>query len=210
MNKKQSLRLVAACYLLVLSAWVGSNIFCFAQDTYRRANGTLQTQECTFESVICTDMEVESPTVATTTGVDPQIILKPLQGAVTEVQLRFTYSRYPGEVNLYYAKNDAPFDNRYKIWGKAQNDGSYLFTLPRGKIDAIRIDPSNLADITMTIENFTLNAPRSFFAYFKLTYEQLFAFLLLPGFAAACLGYGFSVFLNVKQRKSNEEGKKDE
>ncbi|MEG1381461.1 MAG: hypothetical protein RSB47_03425 [Ruthenibacterium sp.] len=205
MSKKQSVRLVVACYGLVLAFWMCSNVFCFAQDAFRRANGTLKTQECTFEDVICTDMDVQSPTVAVTTGVDPQIILKPLQGAVTEVRLRFTYSRYPGEVNLYYAKNDAPFDNRYKIWGKAQNDGSYLFTLPRSKIDAIRIDPSNLAGVTLTLENFTLNAPRSFFAYFKITYEQLFAFLLYPGLAAAFLGYIWSVFLAVKKDK---EGKK--
>lgn len=208
-DKKSGRRLVIACYGLVLIVWMLCNVFCFVQDTLRRANGTLQTQEMTFESVRCTDMEVQNARVAITTGVDPQIILKPLAGTVTEVRLHFTYSRYPGEVNLYYAKNDAPFDNRYKIWGKAQNDGSYLFTLPRTQIDAIRIDPSNLAGITMQLESFTLNAPRSFFAYFKITYEQLFAFLVLPGFAAAFLGYFFSLFSNEKQNKSNKEGKKD-
>lgn len=200
-TKKQTICFVAVCYGAVLAAWLLFSIFSFGQDAVRRATGLLHTSEHDFANVECVNLTPQSATVAVSDNNDPQLIVKDI-GEITEVRLAFTASEYQGEVNLYYSKNGDPFDSRYKIWGKAQNDGSYIFTLPRTKVDAVRIDPSNVSNITLTLKSLVVNAPRSFFSYFGVTYEMLFNFLIYPGLAAACIAWIWPLACKIFKKKA--------
>ena len=217
MTKRQTICLAGGVYGAVLMVCILLSLLHFAQDSIARANGTLTTHEMTFADFERQDIELlsENGTAGLTTTEDPQLVLQDLAaagiGTVRTVEFTITFSKDPGEVTLYYAKEGEPFAKEKKVWGKRQNDGSYAFTLPRGSdaVGALRIDPTNQPNVTMQIEQFTFNAPRSFGSYFAFSYENAFYFIVYPGLAAAFLGYVITEFGPVlrKKRAAGKEGK---
>ena len=188
MTKKQVLRLAALCYGAVLAGWLLWNVFCFASDSLARANGRLQTEQYDFTTLKTEGITVTDAHSAVTVNEDPQLILDSLDTRVTEVRFTIRFSKDPGEVTLFYAKAAQEFSKDNKVWGKARSDGSYVFVLPRTHIGRLRVDPTNQNNISMQLESFVLNAPRTAASYFRATYEDVFHFLVYPGLAAALLG----------------------
>ena len=201
MKKKQVYLLVALVYGGVLLCNIVYGLYSFTADSIARANGTLQTQQLSFDDFETQLMEVQSATRAVTDGEDPQLILRNLGTKCVSVRFDISFSKNPGEVTLYYAAQGEDFSKEKKIWGKAKSDGSYTFALPRTDIAAVRIDPTNMSGVEMNLNSFTLNAPHSFFSYFKFTYEDAFFFLIYPGLAAAFLGYFISEFWPALQSR---------
>lgn len=199
MTKKQVLRLIGLCYGIVLMWNLGFAIYDAAADAIARATGTLQTRTLDFTDFETFQMTIESPTRAVTAGSDPQLILRTPGTRVVGAAFTIHFSEDPGEVTLYYAQEGEEFSSEKKIWGKPKNDGSYVFTLPRTRIDTLRVDPTNQPGLTMELESFTLNGARDFLSYFSFTYEDLFFFLICPGMAAAALAY---VLERISARKS--------
>ena len=201
MTKKQTMRFVAACYGGVLAVVLLMNLFHFAADSIGRMTGGITTQQYDFSTMQTQEIDVTSPTQGKATGGDPQLLLENFAGKIIELRFEIAYSKHPGEVNLYYKKAGEEYADTKKIWGKAKSDGTYVFVLPRTKIDAVRIDPTNIPGIEMTLKSFTVNAPRSFFSYFAFTYEGIFDYIVYTGLAAAFAGYFISEYGTLVRRK---------
>lgn len=196
MTKRFSLRLLSIVFLTLAVVCLLGSLWQFAGDAMRFRSGALVTKEYTISDLTLENMEPTGDADGTllTTSNDPQIILAPYDGYATQLCVTLRYSTHPGEVNLYYTHGDEAFTDNQKIWGKARNDGVYVFVLPREKLSSIRLDPSNNIGLTMRIEGFVMNPPRSFFSYFQYSGEDIFHFLLIGAFAScliACIYEGF-------------------
>lgn len=217
MTKKQTLRLVGVCYGALAVCWLLLCLFNFAADSVLFASGKLQTAEYTLSQLELVNMELKGENEAVSTTDDAQIII-PVNGRVTQVRLQYDMSAQPGEVNLYYTRGDEPFTDTQKIWGKRAADGSYTFALPRGYIRQIRIDPTNRKRVKMQCRSLVVNGKRSFGAYFALSGEQVFRFLVLPALVSSALAWLYTAFPAAGQkllglprrlvrRKDKKEGK---
>lgn len=208
MMKKQSVRLVLLCYGAALALWMAWTLGCFAVDSINRANGTLREQEFTFDTLECGDLEVLSPTRAVSTTADPKLFLTNLDGKVISLSFAISFDKDPGEIALYYARQNEDFSADRRVWSTLQDDGSYAFLLPRFGVEKLRVDPASVLDITLTLRSFTLNAPASLFDYILPDGGQAFHLLVYPGLISVLLGYFLEEFgadLLAKLRRRKEE-----
>ena len=190
------------CYALALAAWLCLGAWGLASDMLARSGGrlcpqTLHAADFALVDLDLTDtaLDVETgqptETLVTTSG-DPQMILEDVSAEV--VRTMRIYARYDGaarEMCLYYTtRADEPYSQDRRVFPAQQADGSYLYTLPRGRLYALRLDPCSPDEgktVTLTLEKITLNADAAH--YFLPSWYQLFCLALYPALGAAALSW---------------------
>ncbi len=129
---------------------------------------------------------------------DPQLLYH-LDGYALNLKVKMKFDATPGELDLYYTeKPGEDFDKYRRVWAVQQEDGSYLYTLPRTKIDILRLDPGSAENLGIMIEEITINTPAGIDRYFDLSLNGLFCLLLYPALAAACLQYIITLYTDVR------------
>ena len=100
-----------------------------------------------------------------TTGGDPQMILEDVSGRVVRtVSYNVEFDGDSREMCLYYTtKTGEPYSQDRRVFPKVLADGTYVYTLPRTRIVALRLDPcspdeNKTVGLTFTPQSITLNA----------------------------------------------------
>ncbi len=197
--KNKSLRFIVFVYGIVLICALVYSLFCYLQDRfYIKSEKIVQTEFYNYDNFELSSMDIvltenySENNAAISTSHDPQLLINNINDTgtqiVRDIKLDVEYGVLPGEVVLYYASFGQPFSDDNKTWGKQQNDGSYMFYIPRNvQIQSIRIDPTNQISNTIKLNSVSFNTRLNLSQYFMPTNEQLFNFLLYPGIAAAFL-----------------------
>ena len=109
----------------------------------------------------------------------------------------------PGEFCIFYKPRPGmeDFDANYRVWAHVEEDGSYTFTLPRGKIYGLRLDPGIYAGIEMEITSITLNPQRSFGSYFVPSRLWLLCQLVAPALIASAVRCAAEVFCRGPRKR---------
>ena len=106
---------------------------------------------------------LESGALLTLDG-DPQMIWENGEGAVLRtVRMEAAFDRSPGRCAFTYTtKEGEPFSVNKRVFAAQADDGSYLYTLPQGRIAALRLDPCSPEEnkpVEMTIAGLYVNEP---------------------------------------------------
>lgn len=212
----------AACYLLAAAAWLVLAAVHCAADSMARSGGTLVEQTLSAADFQLVDLVVlgedgETETGASaalleTTSGDPQMILENvtdgrIEGtAVRTLQLYCEFDADPREMCLYYTTAEGqPYSQDMRVFAAVQPDGSYLFTLPRGRLCALRLDPCSPEEnksVTLTLQKVVLNRPVSAAGYFVPSWYQLYCLVLYPALAAAALSWAAHAAAWLRGRKT--------
>lgn len=203
------------CYALALAAWLALGVYALAADSLAKAQGNLREQTLAatdFQLVdltlLDTAVDIESgetvQTLQTTSG-DPQMILEDVSAqTVRTLQIWADYDGEAREMCLYYTRRaDAPYSQDDRVFPVLQSDGSYLYTLPRGTLYALRLDPCSPdenATVYMTVQRIVLNGHNGLARYFVPSWYQLFCLVLYPALAAAALALALDSYRLVRGR----------
>ena len=189
-------QLPMACYGLALVLWVVLGVFQMAGDAMAGL------QEYTLEVTDFQLVGLESTGahgVLQTTNGDPQMLLDDLPGAVRTVSYSADFAGgEPREMCLYYTtKVGQPYSQERRVFPEIVADGSYRYTLPRGSIAALRLDPCSPDEgksLTVAFPgvNITLNRAADLpkgLDYFIPSWYQCFCLILYPALAAAVFSW---------------------
>lgn len=186
-----------ACYLLAALLWLAQGVYGRLYDTALDPHTALPTEA--FELADLTPAGELSGAWITTSG-DPQMVLTGLEGQRlrTVSYVPEWLDGDPWECCLYYVNSPGePFSQDKRVFPRVEAGGRYVYTLPRGRIAALRIDPCSPAEGQTVTFAFLLNCvdlnypttlPRGL-AYFLPSWYQLFCLLLYPALAAAALDW---------------------
>lgn len=189
------------CYGIILLGWLAVSAAGFAADMVLAANGALAQQPLAVNNFTLDQLEVQPDGTLQATDHDPKMFLNQLPQTVRTLRMEATYSSKPYEINLYYTTRPGEdFGKDRRVWPVLQPDGSYLFTLPRQHIEALRLDPASAA-VEIDIAGLTLNVPRSAASYFNPGWDGLVLLLVLPAFVAAGLRWVLNVIQYYTKRK---------
>lgn len=198
----KKIRLPALCYLAAVILWLAAALWNFGSDTLARAQGRLAVQEIAVTDFHLVDLAVveageASVTLQTTSG-DPQMILEDMSGQVVRtLSYRADFSQSePREMCLYYttAYGEA-YSADKRVYPEVTADGSYLYTLPRGSVVSLRLDPcspeeNKTVGLTFAPASVTLNAQTpGLIGYLIPGWYQIFCLVLYPALAAAALDW---------------------
>lgn len=180
-------RLIALCYALFFAASVLVCLASFAEDAFQRAVGNVEPAQLDVNGFALTDMQQEQPGVFTSTSPDPRMVLEPSPAYVRTVTVDCTFSKDPGEFCIFYktSPQQTEYDATRRAWGYRQADGTYSFTLPKGRIYGLRLDPGIFTNLTFEVNSITINAPRSFFSWFAPTPVWVLGQAVVPLLMAA-------------------------
>ena len=191
----KKIKIPVYCYLLAVIIWLATSAVACIGDAISHANGSLSEQSLVPADFALYDMELQPDGSYLCTSDDPQMILSSLDGQVRTLRFWADYSGYSFEMNLYYTTSPGPeqnggrFGETRRVWPVEQEDGSYLFTLPRQTMYALRLDPASAPasqELTITFEGILLlNEPVSTLSYFNPGWAGLATLLILPAFLAA-------------------------
>ncbi|MDD4850238.1 MAG: hypothetical protein PHO10_06005 [Gemmiger sp.] len=191
--------LPALCYLVAAVGWLAVSTWNFGADMAAKANGTLREQPLAVSDFALADLEVTGTdsggaTLLETTSNDPQMILEDVSAqTVRTVQLYVRYTGTVREMCLYYTTAPGQdYSQDRRVFPALQPDGSYLYTLPRTRLVALRLDPCSPEEgktVAMAVETILLNRPVAPAGYFVPSWYQLFCLALYPGLAAALLSW---------------------
>lgn len=201
MHRKAALPVL--CYLLAAAVWLAGAAFRFGADALGRAGGALAEQTLAASAFQLADLTPagageNGAEVLVTSSADPQMILEPVAGAiegsvVRTLRLYCTFDTDPREMCLYYTTAAGqPYSQDRRVFPVQQADGSYLFTLPRGRIEALRLDPCSPDEnrtVTLAVQKIVLNTPVGAAGYFLPSWYQAFCLVLYPALAAAALSW---------------------
>ncbi len=82
------------------------------------------------------------------------------------------------------------YDATYRVWAhKEAEDGVYTFTLPRGALYGLRLDPGIYSGMQFRLESVIINEPRGFFEWFLPTRPWLLCLAVVPLLTASVLKY---------------------
>ena len=179
---KNDRRLVALCYAVFLAGSILASLYGFAEDAYQRARGNVAQTEISGaqEDIFAlTDLEQEGD-LYTSTSVDPRMELDlaavsptGVPAYVRRVTVRVTFLNMdPGELSVFYKPRAdmEEYDATYRVWAhKEAEDGVYTFTLPRGALYGLRLDPGIYSGMQFRLESVIINEPRGFFEWFLPT-----------------------------------------
>ena len=152
----------------------------------------------------------EDGTLTTVDG-DPQMILEDVSGRVVRtVSYNVEFDGDSREMCLYYTtKTGEPYSQDRRVFPKVLADGTYVYTLPRTQIVALRLDPcspdeNKTVGLTFTPQSITLNAASTLPGgadYFIPTWYQLFGLIVYPALAAAVLDWLWAVGRQLAKKK---------
>lgn len=199
---KNDRRLVALCYAVFLAGSILASLYGFAEDAYQRARGNVAQTEISGaqEDVFAlTDLEQEGD-LYTSTSVDPRMELDlaavsptGVPAYVRRVTVRVTFLNMdPGELSVFYKPRAdmEEYDATYRVWAhKEAEDGVYTFTLPRGALYGLRLDPGIYSGMQFRLESVIINEPRGFFEWFLPTRPWLLCLAVVPLLTASVLKY---------------------
>lgn len=197
-------RLVACCYIVFFSISLLSAFYGFAEDRLQRALGNVSTVQTDLEDFEWTDFEQREDGICITLSLDPRLVLREVPAYVRSVRVKATFlNKDPGEFCIFYKPRPGmeDFDANYRVWAHVEEDGSYTFTLPRGRIYGLRLDPGIYAGIEMEITGITLNPPRSFGSYFVPSRLWLLCQLVAPALIASAIQCAAEAFCSESKKR---------
>lgn len=192
-------------YIAALALYLLGCTYSFVQDHARTGSGAIVQQQMYLEDFTLQSIKVlegaEGTEQFVSTDNDPQMIYYNPRGVyITRLVFNASPNKAGGEMVLYYttAANQSNFTETQKLWARQAQDGSWYFDLGGKKIYALRLDPDTAGGVVWTVQNITLNPPKTFWAYFFPTAQPVFLLLLLPGLAAAVFAQGQRVWRLAK------------
>ena len=181
-----------------------SGLYGFGADSLLRATGKLGTVELTASDFVPVNLEQEGDGWRSVTA-DPQLLYD-VQGRVMTVRVWMDFDADPGELDLYYIQSPGEdYDKYRRVWAVRQDDGSYLYTLPRTYIHQLRLDPGSAENLGISIQKIRLNEPAGLDAYFDLSLNGLFRLAVCPALAAAVLAWLTRLWEEAKQTKTQKD-----
>ena len=208
----------AACYILAAAVWLVLSLAHAGSDALAKAQGRMTEQIIPVQSWQLVGLEpaeeqatAESALTLTTTNGDPQMILEDVSGRVVRtVSYNVEFDGDSREMCLYYTtKTGEPYSQDRRVFPKVLADGTYVYTLPRTQIVALRLDPcspdeNKTVGLTFTPQSITLNAASTLPGgadYFIPTWYQLFGLIVYPALAAAALDWLWAVGRQLAKKK---------
>lgn len=202
---RRRLAIPVLCYLVALVAWILWGAAALGADLLARNSGRLAEQTLHAGNFALVDLELkesalqegEPETLLTLTG-DPQMILEDVSDrTVRTLQVFAEYEGDAREMCLYYTTEAGqPYSQDRRVYPALQADGSYLYTLPRTRIVALRLDPCSPDEgkqVTIRLDRITFNTQVG--GYFLPSWYQIFCLVLYPALAAAALDWLRAVLL---------------
>lgn len=186
---KNDRRLLALCYAAFFLCSLVYSVYGFAEDRVQRMTGNVEQQTVAADAFTLTDLVLEDGTYVSQSP-DPRMTLTDVPAYVRSVTVEAAFLNMdPGEFCLFYQPRPGmeEFDVNYRLWAHLNDDGTYTFTLPRGKVYGLRLDPGIYTGLAFTLGEITLNAPRGFWSWFTPGRPWLLAFAAVPALAAAVL-----------------------
>lgn len=122
-----------------------------------------------------------------TQNTDPQLIFENLNADVRVVRLCIEIDQPPGEMELFYTRQGAGFSVRQRVIGVPQDDGSYLYFLPAGRVAGLRLDPGFQSGAALAIRAVVLNPRLPMAHYLWPGLRGLAALAVLPALASAVI-----------------------
>lgn len=197
--------LPAVLYALVWLAALCVSLGMLATDTAHRRSGVLETAELALADFTLVNAHTESDTLLVSDNEDPQMIFTPAPGKkLQRLTLRLTYDRYPYERCLYYVTApEEAFGQDKRVWPVEQNDGSLVFTLPRG-VTSVRLDPGSCTDLHVEFASIVINEAQTVAEYVIPDGGAVFALLVLPGLGAAALQWCADFYKEHRRKKEGQ------
>ena len=144
------------------------------------------------------------------TTADPQIIFRSVQANARRVLLKGEFLTAPGEVDAYFTRQaDDGFSSGQRVWGRMQEDGSYVFEIPPGHVYALRLDPGSAVGVQMQIEKISVNQPAAFAEYFRVSLYTMVLFAFGPALASCFICTIIEIISIFKNNRQKAEQKKD-
>ena len=219
-KKKFRLPLFSICYGAVVLVWAIVCTVFLVTDVLSRNSGTLSNQMLQPEAFSVVDLEIQPDGTYLSVSEDPQMILDVSGQQVRTVRLKATYAKNgdaddPYEVGLYYVAPGEVDEAGNFLFGEHKwvrpvrlEDGSYLFTLPRTQVAAIRLDPAS-REIAVDFEEIQINQPASWLSYYNPGWAGLTMLLVLPALLTAGLRWlldaGWYIYAQITSRKWQRE-----
>ena len=208
------------CWCAALVFWLVQGAVAFAGDSSAKAKGTLTETSIPIESWQLAELTWGEPGENSapqgqliTTGGDPQMILEDVSGRVVRtVSYNVEFDGDSREMCLYYTtKTGEPYSQDRRVFPKVLADGTYVYTLPRTQIVALRLDPcspdeNKTVGLTFTPQSITLNAASTLPGgadYFIPTWYQLFGLIVYPALAAAALDCSYLYPMTILKGKGS-------
>ena len=198
-------------YLLALAVWLVLGAVHFGSDAAARAQGRLAEETMAVTDWQLVGLVQGADGTLTTQDGDPQMILEDVSGCVVRtVSYNVEFDGDSREMCLYYTtKTGEPYSQDRRVFPKVLADGTYVYTLPRTQIVALRLDPcspdeNKTVGLTFTPQSITLNAASTLPGgadYFIPTWYQLFGLIVYPALAAAALDWLWAVGRQLAKKK---------
>lgn len=194
------------CYAACLVLWLAAGFAGLCSDAAAKAAGSLYQFELKpgdFEQVALQPLENGA---LLTLNDDPQMIWEN-KDAVTLRTLRMaaSFDRSPREMCLYYTtRQGEPFSVNKRVFAAQADDGSYVYTLPQGRIAALRLDPCSPLEnkpVELVITGLYLNEPAPWWSYFAPGWAGAFSMALYPGLAAAAISLVRAAWMWYKNKR---------
>lgn len=190
-------KLVIGCYLFFLVTSILVCLYNFGEDRLLRRLGKLETFTLSASDFELVDMQPAEGGAYLSTSTDPRMLLKGLSGKrVRSVEMQVVYTSEPGEVTLFYMPRAGmeEFSAQYRVWAVKDDDTHYTFTLPRGKVFGIRIDPAMYTSAGMQFLSIVCNPVRPVSSFFRVSGSWLFYFFVCPALLASALKYSIALW----------------
>lgn len=198
--KKKKWLLPVVCYSLFIFLWLATGLWHFVGDRMR-PQLLLDPGEAAL-----TDLAGETAGIYQSQSVDPQMVWTGVDSKVRLVALEASFGLEPGEVELFYTRRGGQgFSARMREVAAPQQDGSWLFRLPAGRIVDLRIDPGAVNQNTVEITAVVLNPRRPAGAYFVPSLRDVLAGLLLPALAC-CVIYTIIEWIDTIKKGRRKHG----
>ena len=200
------MRLPLACYLAALLLWMLYGAWGLASDAL---SGLTQTDVpvTDFQLVGLVPLEDAGENWYLTTDGDPQLLLEDVGQTVRTVSYAADFVGDAREMCLYYTtKVGEPYSRDRRVFPETLPDGSYRYTLPRGPVVSLRLDPCSPDENKQVRVGFaggviTLNRRATLpggLDYFIPSWYQAFCLLLYPALAAAALNWAVHVMRRLR------------
>lgn len=183
-------RLLALCYAVFFAASILMCLYGFAEDRVQRALGNVRQTEVPAADFSLIELTENQDGTYTSQSPDPRMVLEDTPAYVRSVTVRAEFLNMdPGEFCLFYKSRPdmEEFDVNSRVWAHLNEDGSYTFTLPRGPVYGLRLDPGIYTGLTFSLDSVVLNEPRSLAMWFAPTRPWLLAQVAVPALAAAAI-----------------------
>lgn len=204
--KKIPAPIVVLCYGVTVLGWLLVSLYHLGSDVLAKQLGSLYQQQLTVQQFELVNMHQQEDGTYLTENDDPQMIWQNTDGiTVRTLRMEATFDGSPREMCLYYTtKEGEDFGLNKRVFAQQQNDGSYLYTLPQGKITALRLDPCSPADnkqLTITFGSFTLNQPMGAWHYLAPGWAGAANMVIVPALCASAISLLRQGVLAYKNKK---------